>query len=86
MASSDIRCILRYGSYDSPLDYKTGECITGIIGMKCKDVKQISIPRMEEKVENCWSRVANNIDDTNVILLNKLGLNVCPGGNDYFLV
>ena len=86
MASSDIRCILRYGSYDSPVDYKTEECITGIIGMKCKDVKQISIPRMEEKVENCWSRVTNNIDDTKVMLLNKLGLNVCPGGNDYFLV
>ena len=34
-------CVIKYGPYFAPLDYKTENCITGLIGMSCYYVKQI---------------------------------------------
>jgi len=82
----ETHCIIKYGSYDAPLTYRTGECISAIIGMRGKYAKQINIPRMEEKVENVWAAASLQIDEQNIVMLEKLGINVCPGGNDYFLV
>lgn len=84
--SSETHCIIKYGSYETPVNYKTGECISALIGMRGKFVKQINIPRMDERAENVWAAASRSIDDQNIVMLEKLGINVCPGGNDYFLV
>ena len=84
--SSETHCIIKYGSYETPVNYKTGECISALIGMRGKFVKQINIPRMDEKAENVWAAASSAIDDQNIVMLEKLGINVCPGGNDYFLI
>ena len=84
--TKEVHCIIKYGSYDTPLPYRTGECISAIIGMRGKYVKQINIPRMEEKVENVWAAASLQIDEENIMMLETLGINVCPGGNDYFVV
>ena len=84
--SSETHCIIKYGSYETPVNYKTGECISALIGMRGKFVKQINIPRMDERVENVWATASSAIDDQNIVMLEKLGINVCPGKNDYFLV
>jgi len=86
ITTNETHCIIKYGSYDAPLTYRTGECISAIIGMRGKYAKQINIPRMEEKVENVWAAASLQIDEQNIVMLEKLGINVCPGGNDYFLV
>jgi len=86
ITTNETHCIIKYGSYDAPLTYRTGECISAIIGMRGKYAKQIDIPRMEEKVENVWAAASLQIDEQNIVMLEKLGINVCPGGNDYFLV
>jgi hypothetical protein len=86
ITTNETHCIIKYGSYDAPLPYRTGECISAIIGMRGKYAKQINIPRMEEKVENVWAAASLQIDEENIVMLEKLGINVCPGGNDYFLV
>jgi hypothetical protein len=86
ITTNETHCIIKYGSYDAPLIYRTGECISAIIGMRGKYAKQINIPRMEEKVENVWAAASLQIDEQNIVMLEKLGINVCPGGNDYFLV
>jgi hypothetical protein len=86
ITTNETHCIIKYGSYDTPLTYRTGECISAIIGMRGKYAKQINIPRMEEKVENVWAAASLQIDEQNIVMLEKLGINVCPGGNDYFLV
>lgn len=85
-ATKEVHCIIKYGSYETPLPYRTGECISAIIGMRGKYAKQINIPRMEEKVENVWAAASLAIDEQNIVMLETLGINVCPGGNDYFLV
>ena len=84
--SSETHCIIKYGSYETPVNYKTGECISALIGMRGKFVNQINIPRMDERAENVWAAASSAIDDQNIVMLEKLGINVCPGGNDYFLV
>ena len=84
--TNETHCIIKYGTYDTPLTYRAGECISAIIGMRGKYAKQINIPRMEEKVENVWAAASLAIDEENIVMLEKLGINVCPGGNDYFLV
>jgi hypothetical protein len=84
--SSETHCIIKYGSYETPVNYKTGECISALIGMRGKFVKQINIPRMDERAENVWAAASLSIDDQNIVMLEKLGINVCPGNNDYFLI
>jgi hypothetical protein len=79
-------CIIKYGSLYKPVDYKTNECITGLIGMRCSYVKKIINPTNDECVEWKWGEVTNLIDDAKIYMVNTLGVNICPGSNDYFFV
>lgn len=78
--------VLKYGSYlDINSKSYVDDCITGLIGLKCKFVKQIKIPTTE-CVEWNWAKTINSIDKEKICCLNKLGINICPGSNNYFLV
>lgn len=79
-------CIIKYGSYYKPVDYKTNDCITGLIGMKCFYLKQINIPNEFECVEWNWAKITNIINDDKIYKINKLGIDICPGSNQYFSV
>lgn len=78
-------CVIRYGSYLNPVNYKMNDCITGLIGMRCRYIKMIEKPN-EEPVEWKWGKVTNLIEDKNIYIVNKLGINICPGSNRYFKV
>jgi hypothetical protein len=62
------------------------DCITGLIGMSCFYIKQIEKPTESECVEWKWGKVTRLIDNKNICLVNKLGINICPGSNEYFYV
>ena len=79
-------CVLRYGSFQHPVDFKTTDCITGIIGMTCKYVKKIPKPRRHVPVEKMWAMVTYLMREEHICKLNRLGINICPGSNEYFLV
>jgi len=79
-------CVIKYGSYFKPVNYKMDDCITGLIGMICLFVKQIEKPNENECVEWKWGKVTKLIDDEKIYLVNKLGINICPGSNTYFKV
>ena len=79
-------CVLRYGPYYAPVDYKTADCITGLIGMTCQYIKQIQKPEEHECVEWKWAAVANTIPEEKVCIVRQLGVDICPGGNEYFSV
>ena len=79
-------CVIKYGSYFAPLDYKTYDCITGLIGMSCYYVKQIETPNQDVCVEWKWAEVTYSMNDEKIYLVNKLGINICPGSNNYFMV
>jgi hypothetical protein len=77
-------CIIKYGPYFKPVNYKMDDCITGLIGMRCVYVKQIELPGDTVAVEWNWAKTANTIE--HVYIVNKLGIQICPDGNNYFMV
>lgn len=79
-------CLIKYGSFIKSVNFKTNDCITGLIGMKCKYIKQIEYPNPNECVEWKWANVTYKIEDTKICILDNLGIYICPGSNNYFLV
>jgi hypothetical protein len=79
-------CVIKYGSYLKPNYYKTDDCITGLIGMRCVYVKQIEKPTHNECVEWKWAKVTKLINNNNIYIVNILGIHICPGNNMYFKV
>ena len=84
--NTNCECIIKYGSFFKPVAYKMDDCITGLIGMSCCYVKQIENPNHNECVEWKWANVTKLIPDEKIHLVDKLGINICPGSNDYFIV
>jgi hypothetical protein len=79
-------CIIKYGSPINLVNYKMRDCITGIIGMRCKYVKKIKNPDENEHVEFMWGDVTFLIDDRKICIVKNVGINVCPMSNTYYLI
>ena len=79
-------CIMKYGNCQYTVMYKVTECLTVLVAMKCKYVLKIKVPSEYENVECCWARASFEIPDNNIKFMEKLGILVCPGNNNYFLV
>lgn len=73
-----IDCILRYGSFNRPSNTRVKDCITGLIGMRCKYVKQIEEPHENDPVEWKWAWVTYEIPEERVLKLTSLGLYMRP--------
>jgi hypothetical protein len=79
-------CIIKYGSYQNPSLTQVEDCITGLIGMKCFYIKHIEKPKENECVEWKWAKATYLIHPSKIRSLSQLGIAICPGSNDYFLV
>jgi hypothetical protein len=80
-------CIIRYGgNYKPASDVRIEDCITGLIGMRCKYVKDIALPGFYEDVEFCWARMSFNIPLEKICILTKLGIYISPLDCPFFLV
>lgn len=80
-------CVIKYGSYLKPVNYKTKDCITGLIGMTCKYIKKITLPLSGEFLEHNCAKATYLINDKYIYKVNKLGISICPGRKgDYFKV
>ena len=77
-------CVIKYGPYFNPVNYKMNDCITGLIGTSCGYIKQIK--NEPGCLEWNWAKVTYLIDDEKICKVNKLGINICPGSNRYFKV
>jgi len=81
--------IIRYGSYmDIPAPIvKQQNCVSGLIGLRCKYVKQIEIPNEDTFVEENWAKRIASLDDEKVCVLQMLGVYIRPEiKTTYFLV
>lgn len=78
--------IIRYGAYYNPPQQKDTNCITGLIGLRCKYVKQIEIPDEDTFVEEKWAKKISELDDSNVSVLNQLGIYIRPSGHEYYFL
>lgn len=79
-------CVIKYGPFYRPVNYKMDDCITGLIGMSCFYIKQIEYPIGDEPVEWRWGKVTRLIDNSKILLVDTLGINICPTCNTYFAV
>ena len=82
-------CIIAYIPYGGFLPvvlYKTNNCNTGLIGMRCKYVKQIECPTEYVAVEVKWAEATFGMNDANVCMVDSLGIHICPGNDPYFLI
>ena len=84
--TTNYECVIKYGAFYNPVNYKMNDCITGLIGMTCLYVKQIEKVNENECIEWNWAKVTHLIDNSKICLVNKLGINICPGCNNYFNV
>lgn len=75
---SGIDCILRYGSFNAPSDTRVKDCITGLIGMRARYVKQIEEPHENDPVEWKWAWVTYSMDEAKVVAMDNLGLYMRP--------
>lgn len=83
--NTEYDCIVKYGPYFKPVDYKMPNCITGLIGMRCKYIKQIEMPG-EDPVEFNWGQATYLIPDEKIRMVQTLGVQICPGNDTYFFV
>ena len=79
-------CIIRYGSCFGTSTHKIDDCITGLIGMRCFYLKLIQFPLEHECAEWKWAQTANTIHHEKIHSLDRLGIDICPGTDDYFTV
>lgn len=86
MVDKDFDCIIKYGSYMRPLNKKCMDCITGLIGMKCKFMKNISCPKQSECVEWKFAQVTYSMSDEKICILNNLDINIAPNSNSFFCI
>jgi len=84
--NTNYDCVIKYGWYSKPANYKMNDCIIGLIGMSCYYIKLIEKPNEDDCIEWKWAKVTNLIDDTKICLVNNLDIDICPGSNNYFKI
>lgn len=82
--NEDYDCIIRYGSYMNPCNENYDDCVSGLIGMKCKYINTIQFAEPNKPIERQWANATHNIKKNKIKKLDKLGLKMCPGSNTYF--
>jgi len=73
--------IVRYNQFNHPPSLeKTHICTTGLIGLKCKYLKQIDSLELDDlsSIEIKWAEKINSLPDEEVCILEKIGLWVKP--------
>lgn len=82
--NNNIHCIIKYGSYFKPVNYKMEDCITGLIGMMVFYIKQIDRTN-ETPIEWEWAKVSLLIQDIHLCIIHdKMGLNLKTVGDKVF--
>lgn len=80
LSQTNYEAIVRYGSYlENPASIKfNGNCITGIIGLKSKYVKEIEFPDDDTFIEMKWAKKISTLDSATVCVLPVLGIWIRP--------
>jgi len=78
--------IVQYGSFNAIQYERIRDCVTGLIGMQCRYMKQIQFAQPFGCIEWNWADVVLSIPETDVHRLRSLGLAICPGPDEYRLI
>jgi hypothetical protein len=78
--------ILMYGYFYGPQYKRIRDCVTGLIGMKCKHIKRIQPVEFNGCIEWHWADVALSIPEEQEHKVRTLGVAVCPGVDAYTVI
>ena len=71
----------------APLNYQVKDCVTALIGMRAKYIKQIRMPGEDEPVERAWAEATYLMNQSKVFpIKGPLGMDICPGSDTYFSI
>jgi len=80
--------VLRFGGYTN-FEKERGKdnCVTGLIGLKCKHVKELYLPNEDTCIEKVWAEIISKLPEEEVCTLEKLGVFIRPHNLDtYFII
>ena len=80
-AHPNADCIIKFASYADPFVYSPD--ISGLLGMRCRYMKQIELSKEEECAEWKWAAVTRQMDPTRVVKLLSLGVCMNVGSELY---
>ena len=87
LETTRYEAILKYGWWGDVKRMKHEDCITGLICMKAKYIKQIETPIDDAVwIEWKWARVTLDIPDNYICALDTLGIMIAPKVHEYFEV
>lgn len=87
LTKTNYDAIVRYGSYmDNPAPEKSLHCVSGLIGLRCKYVKEIEVPNEETYVEEKWGKKIGSLDESKVCVLPVLGVFIRPEIKEYYFL
>ena len=78
--------ILMYGYFYGPKYERVRDCVTGLIGMKCKHLMRIEPVEFNGCIEWHWADVALSIPEEREHKVRTLGVAVCPGLDPYTVI
>jgi hypothetical protein len=83
----DQDCVVKFGNYMAPLNYQVKDCVTALIGMRAKYIKQIRMPGEDEPVERAWAEATYLMNQSKVLpIKGPLGMDICPASDTYFSI
>jgi len=87
-SSKSYDSVLRYGGFNLNQVFKEKyySCITGLVGMTVKYIKQIELPEEDICLEWKWAEVSNRLSDDNICILDYLGLTQYINDHSYVVL
>ncbi len=79
LQTNPYSAVIRYGAYTN-YEKERGKdnCVTGLIGLKCKYVKDLYLPNDDKFIEQVWAEKIASLPEEEVCTLEKLGIFIRP--------
>lgn len=79
--------VVRFGAYTNfEKRREKDNCTTGLIGLKCKYVKQLDLPDEDTFIEQIWARKIAELPDDQVCTIEKLGIFIRPATLEHYVL
>jgi hypothetical protein len=84
---SPYSAVVRFGAYTNFEKIREKDnCTTGLIGMKCKYVRQLDLPDEDTFVEKVWAKKIALLPESEVCIIEKLGIFIRPATLECYIL
>lgn len=85
LQTNPYSAVIRYGAYTN-YEKERGKdnCVTGLIGLKCKYLKDLYLPNEDKFIEQVWAEKIASLPEEEVCTLEKLGIFIRPANLEIY--